>query len=160
MAFAFISADRPVPSTRQCPVSRKDRTLPPTLSGSGGRRLSALLQPGYLPCSGLATVAAFRLRRPGPFQAIPPAFIDLRSGLSHQPDASVRVASRSCGSRVKGFHNLPMRHDQNLALNSDEKYCSGSRDGKHAFQGPGGVKKWASNLSHFSPISRSNRGYA
>jgi hypothetical protein len=58
------------------------------------RRLSAFLQSGYPSCSGLAVGAAFRLRRPGPFQAIFPAFIDSRSGLSQQPNVSVRVASR------------------------------------------------------------------
>jgi len=49
---------------------------------------------GLPSCSGLAAGAAFRLRRPGPFQAIFPAFTDSRSGLTQQPNASVRVASR------------------------------------------------------------------
>jgi len=58
------------------------------------RRLSAFLQSGYPYCSGLRAGVAFRLRRPGPFQAIFPAFIDSRSGLSQQPYVSVRVTSR------------------------------------------------------------------
>jgi len=58
------------------------------------RRLSAFLQSGYPSCYGLSANAAFRPRRPGPSQAIFPAFIDSRNGLSQQPNASVRVASR------------------------------------------------------------------
>lgn len=59
-----------------------------------GRRLFALLQPGFLSCSGLATGAAFRLHRPGPFQAIPRPSTNCEVGFPNSPTPRSELHSR------------------------------------------------------------------
>jgi hypothetical protein len=88
------SACRFAPSVRVYLTSGEDRSHPPALSGNGwaggSPLISNLVSFLFRICDRCGLSAAPAGSFPGDF----PAFIDSRSGLLHQPDASVRVASR------------------------------------------------------------------
>jgi hypothetical protein len=84
-------ADRLKPSERQNRPLGWDRASSHALANHDGARDSPLISSRALSPFRIPSGASFRSRRSGHCRAGIPAFIDSRSGLSHQPNISVRV---------------------------------------------------------------------